>query len=295
MDEYGRERCERMLALNSGEELQQLMSFLTMIVRKIKENPTEAKFRSINTDSKALRSRVHPFPGGREVLAYVGFTQKDDGVEKRIEMDDRDLTPALEWLSSYQPKNNDVQLILKTPGTTQMKAAFGRSETVADVARYVEKYCRPREQWVPSDLGARPHRKFQTPQEQNLTLTEAGLAPRSTLTFVPADPSAKVSKAEQAAQEARLRGLEREKAEKRDRIDTDRKLRLQKLQRQRDVKDQRAAALRHFSADREDKSERVQREQQNRLLLSGGAAPSSTSSEPKPSSEPSAEEVVADY
>jgi len=265
------DRCERTLLLNSGLELHELVEVVKKIVGKMLDNPDELKFRKIRSNSKVLSTKVLSKSGGRELMAYVGFEKNDDEVDPAVTMktvDEARLRRTLGHLENVVAvarKNEPrVELALRFPSGLQVKAAFLPEETLSHVLRYVEAYYRKStEQWIATSRVGTTLKKFDKNADLALTLREAGLAPRAAILFVPADPSKVASAAENAALKARKLALDDEARARQMKLDKDRKLRQDKSKRQRDIVDQRQYALRQFNADREEKTERIEREKQN--------------------------------
>ena len=68
------------------------LKILIAYVGNVYEKGTEEKFRSINTENKAYKSRVKPFIGAKKCLEAIGFEYIED--EEKLTMkenEDRDL------------------------------------------------------------------------------------------------------------------------------------------------------------------------------------------------------------
>ena len=67
------ERTRRTVALNPPEALQDLLQLVASILSKIIDNPGEDKYRSLKQSSRVCQQRLLGRPGGRELLASLGF------------------------------------------------------------------------------------------------------------------------------------------------------------------------------------------------------------------------------
>ena len=67
------ERTRRTVALNPPEALQDLLQLVASILSKILDNPGEDKYRSLKQSGRVCQQRLLGRPGGRELLASLGF------------------------------------------------------------------------------------------------------------------------------------------------------------------------------------------------------------------------------
>ena len=67
------ERTRRTVALNPPEALQDLLQLVASILSKILDNPGEEKYRSLKQSGRVCQQRLLGRPGGRELLASLGF------------------------------------------------------------------------------------------------------------------------------------------------------------------------------------------------------------------------------
>jgi len=69
---------------DGGKCLKILMAY----VRNVVDKPTEEKFRAINTENAAYKSKVKPFVGAKSLLLAVGFVPEEDSGKKLLLRDD---------------------------------------------------------------------------------------------------------------------------------------------------------------------------------------------------------------
>ena len=67
------ERTRRTVALNPPEALQDLLQLVASILSKILDNPSDPKYRSLKQSGRVCQQRLLGRPGGRELLASLGF------------------------------------------------------------------------------------------------------------------------------------------------------------------------------------------------------------------------------
>ena len=67
------ERTRRTVALNPPEALTDLLQLVASILTKIIDNPGEDKYRSLKQSGRVCQQRLLGRPGGRELLASLGF------------------------------------------------------------------------------------------------------------------------------------------------------------------------------------------------------------------------------
>jgi UBX domain-containing protein 1/4 len=66
------------------------LKILNLIVSKVLENPSDAKFRSVGTDTNTYKTKIKPFIGAKNLLMACGFQPEEKG-DKLILSDDADL------------------------------------------------------------------------------------------------------------------------------------------------------------------------------------------------------------
>ena len=251
------ERTRRTVALNPPEALQDLLQLVASILSKILDNPGEDKYRSLKQSSRVCQQRLLGRPGGRELLASLGF--KSDERADAIALanaDEAKLRAALAWCASFEPPRPYVAIVIRLPSGARLEAAFGADETLRDVRAYADA-CAPK--GAPYDLGQAGGIRY---DDDALDQAVATLGPRAALiATAPGGPEA-VTRVWDAAREQARRD---ETARRAARADAERKRRLARLERKRANEETRANALRSFGTDREEKTEEVVREQTNRV------------------------------
>jgi UBX domain-containing protein 1/4 len=75
VDEY----IEKISSYRAGGDGGKCLKILKAYVGNILDNPSEEKFRSINTDNKVYKTKVKPFLGAKSLLLAVGFEQAESG------------------------------------------------------------------------------------------------------------------------------------------------------------------------------------------------------------------------
>eukprot|EP00595_Chromulina_sp_UTEXLB2642_P000410 CAMPEP_0196761542 /NCGR_PEP_ID=MMETSP1095-20130614/809_1 /TAXON_ID=96789 ORGANISM="Chromulina nebulosa, Strain UTEXLB2642" /NCGR_SAMPLE_ID=MMETSP1095 /ASSEMBLY_ACC=CAM_ASM_000446 /LENGTH=482 /DNA_ID=CAMNT_0042111219 /DNA_START=217 /DNA_END=1662 /DNA_ORIENTATION=- len=63
----------------TGGDGGQALKLLIVFLKNIVENPNDQKYRSINTDSNAYKSKLQPIVGPYNILIAVGFEKSEDG------------------------------------------------------------------------------------------------------------------------------------------------------------------------------------------------------------------------
>ncbi|KAJ8600875.1 hypothetical protein CTAYLR_006988 [Chrysophaeum taylorii] len=244
------ERVERTVVLN-GADAGEVVGMVGKIGRKILEEPDEPKYRQLRLDSKALSTKVLGKPGGRELLTYLGFRNAPGALTFEADLDH--LRRVVAWCE--QPpalERPQVELAVRLPRGTTVRAAFRKTETVRDVLEFARRY------YATGDLVLQTAAPKETLDD---ALTLEGLAPRSAVVVAKVGA---LEAAEEAMDQARREGLAREQRERREMDDAERKRRRAALARKEAEARARKDALRHFECDREETHDRVERERRLR-------------------------------
>ena len=252
------ERTRRTVALNPPEALQDLLQLVASILSKILDNPGEEKYRSLKQSGRVCQQRLLGRPGGRELLASLGFKsdERADAIALSSNVDDAKLRCAIAWCASFEPPRPHVALVIRLPTGARLEAAFSTDETLRDVRAYADA-CAPK--GAPYDLSQAGGIRY---DDAALDQAVSTLGPRAALiATAPGGPEA----ATRVWDEAREQARRDETAARAARADTERKRRLARLERKRANEESRAHALRSFGTDREEKSEEVVRERSNRV------------------------------
>ena len=252
------ERTRRTVALNPPEALQDLLQLVASILSKILDNPSDPKYRSLKQSGRVCQQRLLGRPGGRELLASLGFKsdERADAIALSSNVDDAKLRCAIAWCASFQPPRPHVAIVIRLPSGARLEAAFGADETLRDVRAYADA-CAPK--GAPYDLGQAGGIRY---DDDALDQTVSTLGPRAALiATAPGGPEA----ATRVWDEAREQARRDETLQRAARADAERKRRLARLERKRANEETRAHALRSFGTDREEKSEEVVRERSNRV------------------------------
>ena len=170
------ERTRRTVALNPPEALTDLLQLVASILSKILDNPGEEKYRSLKQSSRVCQQRLLGRPGGRELLASLGF--KSDERADAIALssvDDAKLRAAVAWCASFQPPSPHVALVIRLPSGARLEAAFCADETLRDVRAYADA-CAPK--GAPYDLGQAGGIRY---DDDALDQAVATLGPRAAL------------------------------------------------------------------------------------------------------------------
>lgn len=64
---------------------------LGLYVKNAVEKPDEDKYRSINTDSNAFKTKVAPLKGGVALLKAIGFEKNEASLDLSVEVRDMEL------------------------------------------------------------------------------------------------------------------------------------------------------------------------------------------------------------
>lgn len=270
------ERTRRTVALNPPEALRDLLQLVASILQKVADNPSEGKYRSLKQSSRVCQQRLLARPGGRELLANLGF--KSDERADTIALaavDDAKLRAALAWCASFAPPRPHVELVISLPTGIRLRGAFDATETLRDVRAYVDA-CAPK--GAPHDLGQAGGIRF---DDAALDQAVSNLGPRAALIATASGGPAATRVWDKARKQARRDETARRTA----RADAERKGRLARLEKKRANEERRARALRSFGADREDRREEVLRERASRVAREARqAAEDARASQPDPAS-----------
>lgn len=82
---------EKVSSYRAGGDGEKCLKVLLAYVKNVIENEHDDKYRSINMENKAFKTRVKPFIGGKQLLLAVGF-HVEEGGEKLVLPDDADKT-----------------------------------------------------------------------------------------------------------------------------------------------------------------------------------------------------------
>ena len=83
------------LRSEAGEAYAGTAKVLRMLVRNLRKEPTNPKFRSIKKDNKAVKAKVLAFPAAVEVLKLAGF--EDDGTTLKVKLATVDVWARILW------------------------------------------------------------------------------------------------------------------------------------------------------------------------------------------------------
>lgn len=73
IDEY----IKKVSSYRAGGDGEKCLKILKAYVGNVADNPDEEKFKLINMDNKAFKTKVKPFIGGKQLLLAVGFAPKE--------------------------------------------------------------------------------------------------------------------------------------------------------------------------------------------------------------------------
>ncbi len=62
------------------------MKILLVYIKNVVENPDEDKYKHINMESNAYKTKIKPFIGAKSLLLAVGFSPNDNGTG--LDLDD---------------------------------------------------------------------------------------------------------------------------------------------------------------------------------------------------------------
>ena len=85
IDEY----IAKVSSYKAGGDGGKCLKLLKVYVGNVVDNPTEEKYKSINTDSKAYKTKAKPFVGAKALLMAVGFSPNEAG-DAMVLKDDAD-------------------------------------------------------------------------------------------------------------------------------------------------------------------------------------------------------------
>lgn len=271
------ERTRRTVALNPPDALRDLFQLVASILQKVVDNPSETKYRSLKQSGRVCQQRLLARPGGRELLANLGF-KSDERADTIVlaAVDDAKLRAAITWCASFAPPRPHVELVISLPTGIRLRGAFDATETLRDVRAYVDAFA---PNGAPHDLGQAGGIRF---DDTALDQSVSNLGPRAALI---ATASGGPAAATRVFDEAREQARRDETARRAARADAERKGRLARLERKRANEETRAHALRSFGADREDARERDAREHASRVAReTRQAAEEARASPPDPAS-----------
>ena len=83
MDEYISKVASYCAGGDGGNCLKILKAYIGNVVKK----PDDPKYRRINTENKAYKTKVKPFLGAKTLLMCVGFAAKEDGTAMELAED----------------------------------------------------------------------------------------------------------------------------------------------------------------------------------------------------------------
>ena len=67
------------------------LKLLSLYVKNVVEKPEDAKYRSINTESNAYKTKVAPLKGGMALLRALGFEKNENSLDLSLEKRDMSL------------------------------------------------------------------------------------------------------------------------------------------------------------------------------------------------------------
>jgi len=73
IDEY----ISKVSSYRAGGDGAKCLKILKAYIGNLADNPAEEKFKTINMDNKAFKTKVKPFIGGKHLLLAVGFAPKE--------------------------------------------------------------------------------------------------------------------------------------------------------------------------------------------------------------------------
>ncbi|KAL3816163.1 hypothetical protein ACHAXA_001650 [Cyclostephanos tholiformis] len=80
MDEY----IAKVSSYRAGGDGGNCLKILKAYIGNVTKNPTDAKYRKINTENKAYKTKVKPFLGAKSLLLCVGFAPTKDGTAMEL-------------------------------------------------------------------------------------------------------------------------------------------------------------------------------------------------------------------
>jgi hypothetical protein len=76
---------QTLMRYRTGGDGGNALKLLLTYVKNIAENPSEVKYRSINTDSNAFKSKLAPLVGPMVVFKALGFEKVEDEAKLKLE------------------------------------------------------------------------------------------------------------------------------------------------------------------------------------------------------------------
>ena len=83
MDEY----IAKVSSYRAGGDGGNCLKILKAYIGNVNKDPSEAKYRRINTENKAYKTKVRPFLGAKSLLLCVGFAITKDGTAMELAED----------------------------------------------------------------------------------------------------------------------------------------------------------------------------------------------------------------
>lgn len=87
MDEY----ISKVASYRAGGDGGNCLKILKAYIGNVVKNPDDPKYRRINTENKAYKTKVKPFLGAKTLLMCVGFAATEDGTAMEL-AEDADMT-----------------------------------------------------------------------------------------------------------------------------------------------------------------------------------------------------------
>jgi hypothetical protein len=86
VDDY----IKKVSSYRAGGDGGKSLKILKAYVGNVADNPGEEKFRSINMENKAFKTKIKPFIGAKQLLVAIGFTPKEGDPTHLVLKDDAD-------------------------------------------------------------------------------------------------------------------------------------------------------------------------------------------------------------
>ena len=83
MDEY----LTKVASYRAGGDGGNCLKILKAYIGNVVKHPDDVKYRRINTENKAYRTKVKPFLGAKSLLLCVGFSPSEDGTALELNED----------------------------------------------------------------------------------------------------------------------------------------------------------------------------------------------------------------
>merc|ERR1711966_511996 len=77
----------RVSSYRAGGDGGNCLKILKAYVGNVVKNPDDPKYRKINMENKAYRTKVKPFVGAKSLLLCVGFGPNDEGTAMELAVD----------------------------------------------------------------------------------------------------------------------------------------------------------------------------------------------------------------